>query len=169
MSVKKVIALEYFSGKDFKSWHFHGIGAWDYSASIFLFLCCTDQLKGTLELCCIQPIAHIVEWPNFSQLREAWRDHRFPAPFSWFLHETGLEDLKITSARCFSLKCQRKDSKKAKEDRQFLGVLGRWRTAAIDRTTFHACQTFRKTAIVAVFSRLCGANWRVKAFRDQQC
>ena len=38
-------------------------------------------------------------------LRGAWRDHRFPEPFSWFLHETGLESLKITSARCFLLKC----------------------------------------------------------------
>ena len=29
-------------------------------------------------------------------LRGAWRDHCFPEPFSWFLHETGLESLKIT-------------------------------------------------------------------------
>ena len=103
------------------------------------------------------------------RLRGAWRDHRFPEPFSWFLHETGLESLKITSARCFVLKCQRKVSKKAKEHRQFRGVLGRWRTAAIDRTTFHACQRCRKTAVFAVFSRLWGIIWRVKAFRDQQC
>ena len=87
-------------------------------------------------------------------LRGAWRDHRFPEPFSWFLHETGLESLKNTSARCFLLKCQRKVSKKAKEHRQFRGVLGRWRTAAIDRTTFHTCQRCRKTAVLAVFSRL---------------
>ena len=33
--------------------------------------------------------------------RGAWRDHCFPEPFSWFLHETGLWSLKITSARCF--------------------------------------------------------------------
>ena len=102
-------------------------------------------------------------------LRGAWRDHRFPEPFSWFLHETGLESLKITSARCFVLKCQRKVSKKAKEHSQFRGVLGRWRTAAIDRTTFHACQRCRKTAVFAVFSRLWGIIWRGKAFRDQQC
>ena len=88
------------------------------------------------------------------RLRGAWRDHCFPAPFSWFLHETGLECLKITSAGCFSLKYQRKDTKKAKEHRQFRGVLGRWRTAAIDRTTFHACLRCRKTAVFAVFSRL---------------
>ena len=102
-------------------------------------------------------------------LRGAWRDHRFPEPFSWFLHETGLESLKITSAHCFLLKCQRKVSKKAKEHRQFRGVLGRWRTAAIDHTTFHACQRCRKTAVFAVFSRLWGVIWRGKAFRDQQC
>ena len=84
-------------------------------------------------------------------LRGAWRDHCLPGPFSWFLHETGLESLKITSARCFLLKCQRKDSKKAKEHRQFHGVLGRWRTAAIDRTTFHACQRCRKNAVLAIF------------------
>ena len=69
----------------------------------------------------------------------------------------------------FLLKCQRKVSKKAKEHRQFRGVLGRWRTAAIDRTTFHACQRCRKTAVFAVFSRLWGVIWRGKAFRDQQC
>ena len=102
-------------------------------------------------------------------LRGAWRDHCFPEPFSWFLHETGLESLKITSACCFLLKCQRKDSKKAKEHRQFRGVLGRWRTAAIDRTTFHACQGCRKLAVFAVSSRLWSVIWRVKAFRDQQC
>ena len=106
---------------------------------------------------------------GFWLLRGAWRDHRFPEPFSWFLHETGLESLKITSARCFLLKCHRKDSKKAKEHRQFRGVLGRWRTAAIDSTTFHACQWCRKTVVFAVFSRLWGVIWRGKAFRDQQC
>ena len=102
-------------------------------------------------------------------LRGAWRDHRFPEPFSWFLHETGLESLKITSARCFLLKCQRKVSKKAKQHRQFRGVLGRWRTAAINRTTFHGCQRCRKTAVFAVFSWLWGVIWRGIAFRDQQC
>ena len=107
------------------------------------------------------------------RLRGAWRDHCFPAPFSWFLHETGLESLKITPACCFSLKCQRKVSKKAKEHRQFCGVLGRWRTAAIDRTTFYASQRCRRAAVFAVFfffflSAL-GVIWRVKAFRDQQC
>ena len=107
--------------------------------------------------------------PSQDPLRGAWRDHRFPEPFSWFLHETGLESLKITSARCVLLKCQRKVSKKAKEHRRFRGVLGRWRTATIDRTTFHACQRCRKTAVFAVFSRLWGVIWRGKAFRDQQC
>ena len=37
------------------------------------------------------------------------------------------------------------------------------------RTTFHACQRCRKTAVFAVFSRLWGVIWRGKAFRDQQC
>ena len=69
----------------------------------------------------------------------------------------------------FIVKCQRKNSKKAKEHHQSRGVLGRWRTAAIDRTTFHACQLCRKTAVFAVFSRLWGVIWRGKAFRDQQC
>ena len=106
---------------------------------------------------------------RFVTLRGAWTDHCFPVPFSWFLHETGLECLKITSQRCFSLKCQRKDSKKVKEHRQFRGVLGRWRTAAIDRTTCHACQRCRKTAVFAVFPRLWGVIWWGKAFGDQQC
>ena len=88
----------------------------------------------------------ITDYRDTAALRGAWRDHCFPEPFSWFLHKTSLESLKITAARCFLLKCQRKDSKKAKEHRQFHGVLGRWRTAAIDRTTFHTCQRCRKTA-----------------------
>ena len=91
-------------------------------------------------------------------LRGAGRDRCFPEPFScfffvFFLHETGLESLKITSAHCFLLKCQRKDSKKAKEHWRFRGILGRWRTAAIDRTTFHACQRCQNRRF-AVFSRL---------------
>ena len=48
-----------------------------------------------------------------SSFKGSVRDHCFPAPFSWFLHKTGLESLKITSACCFLLKCQRKDSKKS--------------------------------------------------------
>ena len=110
-----------------------------------------------------------------SSLRGAWRDHCFPEPFSWFLHETGLERLKITSARCFLLKCQRKDSKKAKEHRQLRGVLGRWRTAAIDRTTFHACQRCWKTAVFAVFFSALGCHlakkslsWRVMSVSNKK-
>ena len=87
----------------------------------------------------------------------------------WVFVSPLLECLKITSARCFLLKCRRKDSKKVKEHRQFRGVLGRWRTAPIDRTTFHACQRCRKNAVLAVFSRLRGVMWRGKAFREQQC
>ena len=91
-------------------------------------------------------------------LRGAWRDHCFPEPFSWFLHETGLESMKIISARCFRFKCRRKDSKKAKEHRQFRGVFGRWRTAPIDRTTFHACQRCRKNDVLAVFFSASGCH-----------
>ena len=57
-----------------------------------------------------------------------------PSAIFLIFTRTDLESLKITSPRCFSLKCQRKDSKKVKEHRHFRGVLGRWRTAAIDRT-----------------------------------
>ena len=57
-------------------------------------------------------------------LRGAWRDHRLPEPFSWFLHETDLESLKITSARCFLLKCQRKVSKKRMNTASFVASLG---------------------------------------------
>ena len=35
--------------------------------------------------------------------------------------------------------------------------------------SFHACQRCRKTAVLAVSSRIWGVIWRVKAFRDQQC
>ena len=102
-------------------------------------------------------------------LREAWRDHCFPEPFSWFLHKTGLESLKITSACCFLLKCQRKDSKKANEHRQFS-----WRPWALAYSrdwpyNFSCLSALSKNGRFAVFSRTCGVIWRVKAFRDQQC
>ena len=106
-----------------------------------------------------------------SCLKGAWRDYCFRAPFSWFLHETGLESLKIISASCFSFKkinVKGKPWKRSKEHRQYFGVLGRWCTAAIDCTTFQGCQRCRKTAVFAVFSRLWGIIWRVKAFRDQR-
>ena len=98
-----------------------------------------DHLPLALNHCQWQTgILHILcRTPTFP-LRGAWRDHFFPEPFSWFLHKTGLESLKITSACCFLLKCQRKDSKKAKEHRQFRGVLGRWRTAG-DRPYNFSC------------------------------
>ena len=69
----------------------------------------------------------------------------------------------------FFIEMSKENSKKAREYRQFRGVLGRWRTAAIDRTTFHGCQRCQKTAVFAAFSRLRGVIWRVKAFHDQQC
>ena len=105
-----------------------------------------------------------IELRKWYCLRGAWRDHCFPEPFSWFLHETGLESVKITSARCFLLKCQRKDSKREKEHRQFRGVLGRWRTAAIDRTTFHACQRCRKMAVFRSFFLALGSFGEEKPF-----
>ena len=146
---------------------FHHIWLSLYSRCSRCFSCIhTCQKNEHKSSCCVCSLFALM----FTRcLRGAWRDHCFPEPFSWFLHETGLESLKITSARCFLLKCQRKDSKKAKEYRQFRGVLRRWRTAPIDRTTFHACQRCRKTAVFAVFSRLRGVIWRGKAFREQQC
>ena len=42
-----------------------------------------------------------------------------------FLHETGLQTLKITSARCFSWKCERKKTrKKRKNTASFVASLG---------------------------------------------
>ena len=102
-------------------------------------------------------------------LRGAWRDHRFLSHFPDFYTKQVLKVWRSPLHAVFYWKCQRKVSKKAKDHRQFRGVLGRWRTAAIDRTTFHACQRCRKTAVFAVFSRLWGVIWRGKAFRDQQC
>ena len=117
----------------------------------------------------------------------AWRDHCFPAPFSWFLHETGLGSLNITLAHCFHWNVKGKTRKRRKNtasfvasscagvqprstvqlsvvvvavfffgNHQFCGVdvCGPWRTAVIDRTTFHACLRCRKTTVFAVFSRL---------------
>ena len=91
-----------------------------------------------------------------------------PSAIFLTLHETGLESLKITSARSFFIEMS-KERLKAKEHHQFRGVLGHWRTAAIDRTTFHACQRCRKRPFSQFFSWLWGVIWRGKAFRDQQC
>ena len=41
------------------------------------------------------------EEPISDKLRGAWKCQCFPEPFSWFLHEKGLESLKTNSARCF--------------------------------------------------------------------
>ena len=57
-------------------------------------------------------------------LRGAWRDHCFPEPFSWFLHETGLESLKITSARSFYWNVKGKTRKKRKNTASFAASLG---------------------------------------------
>ena len=67
------------------------------------------------------------------------------------------------------IEMSKKDTNNAKERRQFRGVLGRWRTTAIDSTTFYDCQRCRKTAVLAVISRLLGLTWRVEALNDQQC
>ena len=84
-------------------------------------------------------------------LRGAWRDHCFPEPFSWFLHETGLESLKITSARCFYWNVEGKTRKKRKNTASFVASLGAGVQPRSDRTTFHACQRCRKNAVLAVF------------------
>ena len=52
-------------------------------------------------------------WKQTTDLRGAWRDHRFPEPFSWFLHETGLESLKINSARCFLIEMSKESFEKS--------------------------------------------------------
>ena len=58
-------------------------------------------------------------------LKESVERSLLPRAIFLILHETGLQSLKTTSARCFFLlKCQRKDSNKAKEQRHFRGVLG---------------------------------------------
>ena len=100
-------------------------------------------------------------------IRGAWRDHCFPAPFSWFLHKTG-QTWRSPLQAVLSLKCQKKDKKNAKEHCQFCGVLGRCRTAATGCATFHACQRCQKIAVLAVIYPVLGLIWRVKAFNDQQ-
>ena len=86
-------------------------------------------------------------------------------PWAIFLIFTRNRPWKSEDHLCtlFFLKCQRKDSKKAKEHRQFRGVLGCWRTAAIDSTTFHACQRCGKTAVFAVFSSALGCHLASKS------
>ena len=44
-----------------------------------------------------------------------------------------------------------------------------WATAAIDSTTFHACQRCRKTAVLAVFFSALGCHFTSKSLRYQQC
>ena len=75
----------------------------------------------------------------------------------------------ITSARCFSLNCQRKDAKKAKEHRRFCGVLGRWHTLPRSTVQLSCLSAMSKNGrLCSLFSTL-GVIWRGKAFRDQQC
>ena len=51
-----------------------------------------------------------------------------------------------------------------------MAFLGRWRTAAIDRTQlFMPVSDVEKRPISQFFFRLCGVIWRGKAFGDQQC
>ena len=91
-----------------------------------------------------------------------------PSHFPDF-HETGLESLKNTSARCFLLKCQRKTRKKRKGTASFVASLG---AGILPRSTiqlFMLVSGVAKPPFCAVFSRLWGVIWRGKAFRDQQC
>ena len=102
--------------------------------------------------------------------REAWRDYCFRDPFSWFLHETGLESLKITSARCFFIEMSKENSKKAKEHRQLVS----WRPWALaysrDRPyNFSSLSALSKNRRFRSFFSAMGVIWREKAFRDQQC
>ena len=92
-------------------------------------------------------------------------------PWAIFLIFTQNRPWKSEDHLCmlFFIEMSKERLEKAKEHRQFRGVLGRWRTAAIDRTTFHACQRCRKTAVFAVSPRIWGVIWRAKAFRHQQC
>ena len=88
------------------------------------------------------------------QLRGTWRDHCFPEPFSWFLQETGLENLKITSARFLFIEMSMQRFEKSERT---LPVW--WRPWALAYShnrlyTFHVCQLCRKTAVFAVFSAL---------------
>ena len=91
------------------------------------------------------------------------------AIFLIFRRKTCLESLKITSARCFSMKCQRKDSKKAKEHSQFRGVLGAGVQPRSTVQHFMSVSDVEKRPSSQFFSRLWGVIWRGKAFRDQQC
>ena len=102
--------------------------------------------------------------------REAWRDHCFPAPFSWFLHETSFESLKITSARCFSLKRQRKDSKKKSERTTSVSWRPWARAYSRDRVYNFAYWSAmsNKRPSLQFFSRIYGVICRVRAFCDQQ-
>ena len=91
-------------------------------------------------------------------------------PWAIFLIFTRKRSWKSEDYLCtlFFIEMSKERLEKAKEHRQFRGVLGRWRTAPIDRTTFHACQRCWKNAVLAVFSLIRGVTWRVKAFREQQ-
>ena len=101
----------------------------------------------------------------------AWRDH---IASQRRLLIAGLEDPKITFASCFNWNVEGKTRKKRKNASSFVCVLGCWRirTAAIDRTTFHArqrsgtkCSTsdyLRKKAAKAQWKAITrGQRWKV--------
>ena len=57
-------------------------------------------------------------------LRGAWRDHRFPEPFSWFLHETSLEVWRSPLHAVFYWNVKGKSRKKRKSTASFVASLG---------------------------------------------
>ena len=50
---------------------------------------------------CLACTGHAGKEQSNARLRGAWRDYCIPEPFSWFLHETGLESVKITCTLFF--------------------------------------------------------------------
>ena len=111
---------------------------------------CKAQTKLPFDLATARPSANTIH------CNLKWRVERSLPPSAIFLIFTPNRPWKSEDYlyKLFFIEMSKNDSKKVKEHRQLRGVLGRWRAAPIDRTTFHACRRCRKTAVFAVFSCL---------------
>ena len=98
-----------------------------------------------------------------------WRNHRFPGPFSWFLQKTDIGNVKISSANLFWFEMSKESREKSERTTPdswcpWAQACCRW--SAVKLSCLSEC---RKTAILAVISRVMGLIWRVKAVNDKQC
>ena len=102
-------------------------------------------------------------------LKEAWRGHRFPKRcFFRFFTENRAWRSEDQICKLFHRNVKRK-TQKAKEHHQFCCVLGRWRTAAIYRTTFMPVSDIEQRPSWQFFWGFWVSFLSSKSLFDQEC